>query len=564
MPYFTKNKMMQRIQVKISSIVGFLFFLIVIVSSASGQKTAIDNAGDKLRQFNAHQAFYRGQFKEALNIYKDIYSGRPSDGELAFWVGECYFNLLDYPHALEYFEKAKQITSSQHPDLHLELGKVYQIMGELDKAIAEFEAYKKITTSAKSLKDSDVDHFLGQCNTAKELMAKPINVTIDNLGKVVNSEFDDKRPSITADGKKMIFTSRRPRDKDSPVDKEGDGKYFDDIYMSLWDTAKNMWSEPDLVSGAINTEFHDASCSISPDGKQIFVYKNDPLEARGGDIWVSRLSSSGRWGSPKPMGHMINTTYWEDGACISPDGNTLYFISERKVKGAFGKGDIYMTTRASKGGEWGEPVNLGPDINTEYDEGGVYIAADSKTLFFCSEGHSSMGSYDIFKTVNENGKWTKPVNVGYPINTMGAEKSFILTTDAKKAYIASDRPGGLGERDIYKVDLTNYPILSKDPNKVVSSTPGFSILKGTVLSNEGAAALEAEINIYDEAGQLAGTTRSVAADGGDYFITLPGNKKYTVKIEKEGFKPLEETFVLPDAKDGGTYSQVKHFLLYKK
>lgn len=557
-------EMTRNMLIKMTSILGIAIFLVAGYPTINAQKSAIDNASDKVRQFNAHQAYYRGDYRAALAIYKDIFSGRPSDAELAFWVGECYFSLMDYTNALEYFEKAKQINPTAHPNLGVELGKTYQLLEETDKAIAEFEQYKKVTTNPKTLKESDVDHYLRQCNMAKELIAKPINVTIENLGNIVNSEFDDKRPSITADGKKMIFTSRRPRDKESPIDKEGDGKYFEDIYITLWDSAKKMWGDPDLIAGAINTEFHDAACSISPDGKQIFVYKNDAVEARGGDIWVSRLSSSGRWSSPKTLGHPINTTYWEDGACLSPDGNTIYYISERKDKGALGKGDIYMSTRLTKGGAWGEPVNLGPDINTEHDEGGVYIAADGKTLFFCSEGHTSMGSYDIFKTVNENGKWTKPENLGYPINTMGAEKSFILTTNAKSAYIASERKGGLGDRDIYKVDLSNYRILEKDPNRSLSAAPGFSILKGTVISNEGASALSAEVNIYDEAGQKVGTTSSNSEEGGDYFITLPGDKKYTVKIELKNFKPLEETFLLPASKDGSTNTHVKHFLMYKQ
>ncbi|MCC6689959.1 MAG: hypothetical protein IT235_00360 [Bacteroidia bacterium] len=185
-------------------------------------------------------------------------------------------------------------------------------------------------------------------------------------------------------------------------------------------------------------------------------------------------------------------------------------------------------------------------------------------MFFCSEGHNSMGSYDIFKTVNENGKWTKPFNLGYPINTTSSETSFILTTDTKNAYVASDRPGGLGERDIYKIDMSHYRILQKDPTVDVNATHGFSILKGTVVSSEGAAALAAELNIFDESGQKVGNTFSNVEAGGDYFITLPGNKKYTVKIDLKDYKPIEETFLLATSKDGTTYTQARNFILYKK
>lgn len=539
-----------------------VLYCLIFSGSINGQKSVMDNAGEKLQKFNAHQAFLREDYKKALTYYKDLYGANQSDGELAYWVGACYWRTGDKDNALTYLEKANAINAQAHKDLPLDLGKVYLAMNNIDNAATQFELYKKNAGGEKTIKDSDVDNYINQCKIAKDLQANPINVTITNLGDIVNSEFDDKRPSISADGKKMVFTSRRPRDKDSYIDKEGDGKYFEDIYLAEWDSVKKMWGDPDLISGAMNTEFHDAACSISPDGKQIFVYKNDDVEARGGDIYVSRLSQSGKWGTPKPMGRPINTTYWEDGACLSPDGNTLYFISEREGKTAQGKGDIYYSKRKSKV-EWEEPVNMGPVINTAYDEGGVYIAADGKTLFFCSEGHGSMGSYDIFKTVFENGAWTKPVNVGYPINTVGAEKSFILSTDGKTAHIASDRKGSLGERDIYKVDLTNYPILEKEPGKVKSNAPSISILKGTVINAEGASGLQAELNIFDEAGEKVGNTVS-SIEGGEYFITLTGNKNYTVKIDLKGYKPLEEKFLLATSKDGSTYTQVRHFILYKK
>ena len=541
-------------------------WLVILHSPALllAQRNVLENTEDKLKAFNAHQDYYKGEIKKAIQLYRELITTRPTDPEMYYWLGECYFAQNDFEHAKEYLVKATNLQGAVPAELHLTLGKTYQQLGFLDKAISEFDTYKKLVSNPKKIKESEVDHYQGQCVTAKELMAHPVNVKIENLGAPLNSPFDDKRPSITLDGKKMIFTSRRPREKDSPVDKEGDGKYFEDIYISNWDTVAKNWAEPELIPGAINTEYHDAACSISPDGKQIFVYKNDPLEARGGDIWVSKLSSSGRWGAPKPMGPEINTTYWEDGACLSPDGNTLYFISEGKLKGAMGKGDIYMCVRKTKNGAWGPATNLGPEINTEYDEGGVYIAADNKTLFFCSEGHNSMGSYDIFKTVNENGIWSKPVNIGYPINTTGAEKSFILTASGKVAYIASDRPGGLGERDIYKVDMSNYNVLESAHDSSAPINPlGYSILKGKIFSSQGAVALSADVKFLDESGVFVAQTHANAEDGGAYFITLLGNKKYKIQIEAEGYTPIVIDLVI-SAKTDGISTQIKDFSLDKK
>ena len=545
----------------------FVLILITLlgVKFACAQNSTLDAAGEKVREYKAHQAFYRGDYFDALTRFKSGFEKYPKDAELAYWVGECYFFLNDFVHAKEYFEKAIVINPSVNNNANLDLGKSYQNLGELDKAIAALNLFKSKVSSSKTLKESDVDHFIAQCNVAKELMAQPVDVKIVNLGNLVNSKYDDKRPSLTADGKKMIFTSRRPREKDSPIDREGDGKYFEDIYSSNWDSVNKVWGAPELLPGGINTEFHDAACSISPDGKQIFVYKNDPKLAKGGDIWVSKLNSSGKWGTPHSIGAPINTSYWEDGACLSPDGNTLFFISEMDVKGAQGHGDIYYSTRDSKAGAWKDPINMGPDINTPYDEGGVFMAADGKTLFFCSEGHNSMGSYDIFKTVFENGQWSKPINIGYPINTIGAEKSFVLTADGKTAYIASDRAGGFGERDIYQIDLTNYPLMGKSTGKAAMGSPSVnSIVKGSVVSTDGAKGMGVLINFFNQAGEKVAETHSSQEDGGAFFITLPAGKIYMLVIEQDGYDVFKENFFMPASGDASIYTMIKDIILYKK
>jgi hypothetical protein len=184
-------------------------------------------------------------------------------------------------------------------------------------------------------------------------------------------------------------------------------------------------------------------------------------------------------------------------------------------------------------------------------------------LFFTSKGHNSMGGYDIFKTVNENGKWSTPVNLGYPINTINNDLCFSLAIDARTGFFTSDRKGGLGERDLYKVDLTNYPVLEKDMKaKVVNNGPVMAILRGDVFDATNGTAMEAEISIFDDAGKKVGSTSS-NADGGEYFITLEANKTYQVKIDTQGYKPIDEKVDIKAAKEGAT-TVVKHYLLYKK
>ncbi len=541
----------------IKKIMYLSVILMFSVHTASAQKNVIEKSEDQIKMFNAQQLFYSGAYAAAMNVYTDVLKSRPNDANIIFHIAECLFGIAQYTQALDNAKKAKSIDPKANENISLLLGKLYFMDGKLDDALAEFTAYKTLVGEGKKAKESDIDVFISQVTKAKDLMSKPVNVKIENVGDVINSEYDDKNPSITADGKTMIFTSRRPG-RSSALDVEGDKKYFEDVYIARWDSIKKKWMDSELLPGAINTEGHDACTSIAPDGKTIFVYKNDMEgESRGGDIYSSKISSSGKWGLPKSMGSPINTTYFEGGACISPDGNSIYFVSERPT--GFGHADIYMSKRNAKK-DWDVPVNLGPDVNSAEDEGGIFLAPDGKTLFFSSNGMNSMGGYDLFKTVNENGKWSKPVNLGYPINTLDNDMSLTLSVDAQTGYFTSDRKGGLGDLDLYKIDLSNYPVLEKDMKR--KAVDSLAILKGTVFNAKDGSAMEAEVVIFSEAGVKIGSTRA-SAGSGDYFITLLSGKTYQVKIELEGYKPIDEKVEIKSAKEGATIV-VKHYLLYKQ
>ncbi len=525
------------------------------VFQASAQNI-LDKGEEQVKLFNAQQRLNAQDFRSALNIYKELEKTRANDAYIEYKMGECYLGLMEIQSAIEFFEKGKKHNPKADPEQPLNLGRAYHINSEIDKAMKEFEAYKTtIATNKKKLKESQVEYYLAQCGVAKTLMAKPVDAKVTNMGTSINSEYDDKRPSLTADGKTFIFTSRRPEGQ-TKVDKEGDNKYFEDIYMSNWDDTKKAWADAEQIPGAINTESHDAACSISPDGKQIFIYKNEvDGESKGGDIYVSKKSSTGKWQTPKKLGVPVNTTYFEDGACLSPDGNTLYFVSENP-KGALGMADVWKSTRATKT-EWGKPVNLGAPVNTSEDEGGIFLAADGKTLFFSSAGPKSMGMHDMFMSKLEGSKWSEPVNLGYPINTVKEDKSFILSTDGRFAYVTSNRDGGLGDDDIYVVDLSNISI----DGKPKTNAPSLSILKGKVLNPDGQGIAAVEVNIYDDAGKKVGNTASNTE--GEYFITMQGNRKYEIRISQKGFKDFTLSFDLPAGKDE-TFTLVKDVLLSAK
>ncbi len=515
------------------------------------------DAGDQVKMALAKQKLYAGQWIGALNVYKEVLQKNPTDGTVLYYVGKCQYELKKTDEALETLKKAVSNAKDVKPESNLLLGKIYLADDKIDDALSAFNTYKN-SVSNKNALEEDVDVYITHCNNAKIIEAKPINVKIENLGSSINSKYADKTPCISADGRKLVFTSRRPETTDSPMDVEGDGGYFEDIFISNWDTVNRKWIEAETVPGSVNTDAHDACTSISPDGKQIYIYKNDinDPESRGGDVFISKVVNN-KWKTPESLGKPVNSSYWEGGACISADGKMVYFISERK--GGFGHADIWVVSKIGKS-EWGKPVNLGSDINTEYDEVGVFLAPDGKTLFFSSNGKASMGSYDVFKTVLENGKWSKPVNVGYPINTVNSDGPLVLSADAQVAYIASDRKGGLGASDIYKVDLSDYGIFQKDGKKKEKSD--LSILKGVIRDGfEGTGIISANVTILNSTGEVVAST--MTNEAGEYFLTLKGGNVYTLRASVKGYKTAEEKV---DLKIGekDTYSLEKQMLLSKE
>lgn len=518
---------------------------------------AIDTP-DQVKMVLAKQKLYAGKFIAAISIYKEVLQNNQTDATVLYYIGYCNFELKKYDASADFLKRALNTNKGIVDETHLLLGKIYLLNEKIDDALSEFTIYKNIASN-KDAELEDVDVFIAHCNNAKQYMNNTINnIKIDNLGATINSKFDDQTPCISADGKKLIFTSRRPHTIDSPIDVEGDGKYFQDIYISLWDTVTKKWFSANEVSGNVNTEAHDACTSISPDGKQIFLYKNDINDSKsfGGNIFVSKVVNN-KWKTPEPLGKPINTTYWEGGASISADGKTLFFISERK--GGYGNADIWMSKRVSNS-EWGKPVNLGPEINSEYDEVGAFIAPDGKTLFFSSNGKGSMGSYDVFKTTFDGSKWAKPINLGYPINTVYKDGPFVVSADANFAYFASERNGGIGESDIYSADISDYGIFEKDGKKKINT--GLSILKGIVRDGfEGTAISDVDVQIIDLNGiVLASTTTN---EMGEYFITLKGGVTYKIKVFKKGYKLAEEQVELKLGKTE-TFSLEKQFMLNKE
>ena len=536
----------------LSIVIAFSILTAPVLAQKGNKKPG--KIGYKLKMQDArHKFLAEGNVRGALNEYRELLKNFTNDAMLNYRIGECHLKMKKYDLAVDYFQNARKIDAGVDDELNLYLGEAYHYNNQLDEALEAYNSYGN-SASKKDKAYYDLSQRIANVDYAKKMIGMPVNVKIENLGRKINSKGGDYAPSISADGRTMIFTSRRSDTKGGGVDKASDFKYFEDIYISDWDTVNNTWNKARPIEGKLNTDGHDASLSISPDGKKIYIYRNDG-KLYIGDIFVSKKKTSGKWGNPKALEKPINTSYFESSACLSADGNKLYFVSEKEGKkyGAQGRGDIYVAERVSKT-VWGEPKNLGPVINTPGDEISVFIHPDGKTLFFSSNGHLSIGGLDIFMAkMKDDGTWGKPENLGAPINTIDDDVHFVLSTDGKMAHYSAIKDEGLGERDIYKIDLTNYLILSE------GVAVNLSILKGKVTNGKDNVA--AAIQFKDTVGNVVAKTS--CDDDGNYFITLTGGEKYTMIISAEGHKTLSKEIDLSTGKSGKTHIQEEGVSLEK-
>lgn len=541
-----------------------LFPSLLLALALGSNNYAVAFQGDgpnKMQLMRVKNLMNGGDYYAALRLIREMEKVDSASAEILSLSGECNFILKNYDDAERRLEAAIQVAPGEDVEKYFMLGRVKQLKGKLDEAVANYEQYLKLQPK-KSEVSAEAEDYIAQCNAATSMLKNPRNVQLTNLGEVINTEYPDYSPSVSADGKTMIFTSRRPESTGKKQDPE-DGKFFEDIYIARKDSITGKWMPAEPIEGNLNTDGHDANMSISADGKQIFVYRNVGY-TRSGEIFVSKLGRTGKWSEAKPVEGDVNTSYFESSACVSPDGKTMYFVSERE-KGGFGMGDIYMSRREGKN-EWGKAVNLGPNINDEYDQIGVFIHPDGKTMYFASNSPKAIGGYDIFKSTYENGSWSKPENLGAPINTFGDERFFCMSTDGQSAWLSSDRKGTAGELDIWEIDFSS---VKKETEANVESTakpivpkgPALSIISGKIIDSFAGELVETEMTITE---RESGKSVSVQTDeNGQYFSTLEGNKNYILQVTKEGFAPYKFEFFLK-AQDEGTFTLEKMIVLDKK
>src|ERR1035437_2224024 len=488
-----------------------LIFLAVIAAGAISFAQGARKVKKYLR--DADLEMYNNNFKNALDLYQRAYLLDSADSQVAFKVGTCMYNFKKYKQrSLPFFKKAQQAGILE---ANYYLGNIYHLSGKFEDAIQAFQDYKN-SSGKKIFSNAEIDSLINKSKTAIEFVKRPVNVTIENIGGTINSEYPDYVPLISADESILIFTSRRKGSTGGLLDSMGE--YFEDVYISQ--KKDGNWTAPRGISSNINTPTHDACAGLSADGEVLFLYRTSK-DLFSGDLYVSVFNDMD-WTVPEKLPPPINTeNYTEPSASLLSEGQVLYFSSNRP--GGYGKKDIYRAVKLGNG-QWSKAVNLGPTVNTAEDEDSPFIHPDGKTLYFSSKGHKNMGGYDIFKTTFEsNGHWSEPENLGYPVNTPDDDIYFVLSTNGKTGYYSSLRPGGFGGADIYLIHFPDEDL-------------GLKVFKGMVVSGDSAdKPLSARITLFDAAtNKVEGIYNTNQLTGRFIMITSPG-KEYTMQVESEGF-----------------------------
>ena len=503
------------------------FILLLLITSCGLFSQTTSNF--KTQFENAQAVSKEGNYYAALPIYLQLHKMDTANANLCYLIGDCYLRARSgKAKALPYLERSLLSVSHKYNEANYEeknapllayklLGDAYHIHSKFQKAINSYERYKKELLLFKykdAINLKDANRKIVMCKTGINLMATPINVKIKNMGKSVNSPYGDYSPVLTADQTTMIFTTRRSQSTGGEILENG--KYFEDIYISNYD-GKN-WSAATSIGNPINTDGNEASVGISPDGQEILIYKDDNGD---GNIYSTSLNGD-VWSEPVKLNSNINSKHWEPSAFISADGQSIYFTSDRP--GGFGGRDIYVSQKKING-DWDKATNMGALINTEFDEDAPFIHPDGITLFFSSNGHNTMGGFDIFYSAlsDDGAKWLAPTNVGYPINSPDDDVFYVVSPDKTTAYYSSFKEGGLGEKD-------NYTITFLDQKKAP-----LTLLKGLVKDPDGKVAKDVVITVTDnETGKIVGVYKPNNKTGQYLFILTPG-KNYNIAYEADGF-----------------------------
>lgn len=499
----------------------FWILLLCLNFSAFAQKQYSTNNKEAIKFYVvANESINYQQYDQAITQLNQAIAADDQFAEAHNQLGNVYKYKHRNAEAFTEFTRTIALNPNYNHAVYLNLGDVDLMLGKYAEAktvLQQYLAFNVILPKDRA----NAQKLLIDCDFSLQAVRHPVDFKPVNLGNAINSSADEYLPNVTADESTLIFTRKIGSNEDFYQSKKVNGQ----------------WADATGLSNKINTpEFNEGAQSLTQDGQYLFFTGCNRPDGRGRcDIFLSHKNSTD-WDKPFNLGEPINTPGWESQPSISADGRTLYFVSLRK--GGYGGYDIWKSRLTDKG--WSEPENLGPNINTPYDEQSPFIHPDDQTLYFNSNGWPGLGGKDLFLSrKDQNGKWQKPENLGYPINSGGDENGLTLTANGSYAFFSSNNLKGAGGYDIYTFEL---------PEKLRPTVVTY--VKGTVKDAHSKQAIDADVQIVDlKTNQLIFQNVN-ALNQGSFLATLPTGKDYGLNISRPGYLFYSENFSLSGQNSG--------------
>ncbi|MFH1120155.1 MAG: OmpA family protein [Bacteroidota bacterium] len=487
---------------------AIIFFLLMIpgLISAQGKRE-----GREVKHHKKALAYYNASaYDEALSEISKALDINENFIESWLLAGDIFSLRENKSEAIRCYSKAVAIDYNFFPPAVYILANLQFEESQYVDCIRNYEWYLQFPKARQAEKNRCLKN-LETARFRKDATENPVLVNPVNLGDVVNSAGYEFVNYISPDAEKLYFTRRIT----TGTDRDEDFFVADRLNDTAWQPAREL-------GPPVNTPGDEGALCISPDGQYLFYSACNRPDGYGScDLFVSRKEGN-HWGTPQNLGPVVNSVDWETQPSFASDGHTLYFVSNRP--GGMGSSDIWIS-RLDDSGNWSLPENPGGAINTPESERGPFIHPDGTTLYFSSKGHPGMGEGDIFFSAKNNeGKWSDPVNLGYPLNTEADEVTFIVDNAGRYAYYSSAAADGYGLQDIYRVNL---------PEK--ARPLPVTYMKGIVTDSISGKFLSATFMLTDlENGRLVAKSQSDAMSG-TFLLCIPSGKEYALAVEKQGY-----------------------------
>jgi hypothetical protein len=508
-----------------------VFISVLIISFTLIAQENVDLSASNWDMTKAKMFFEDNQINEALDVYFELYEKYPQNDLLNIRIAECYFQLMDYQKCYEYLSMAdnENPNSEYRTEIDFWLGRYFHKTNNFEQAIVY---YSKVKSGAERHDSTVVKNYIAQANTGKTLVKTSNKYAIVNPGKNINSEFNEIFPVFSWREQKLFITSDRnvaENQEQNPITK----LYKYSVFEAYFD--ENMNLKPSSLLDEVFSNAKDyILTSVGLNDLIYILYRHTPENKDGGELYIVELENELDVGEPVNFGTTVNTMRYEGSGSFDFINSELYFVTNNNNKKGEGK-DVFYTIYRRNSFSNSLIIN---DFNTDFDENSVYVHPGGDFIVFSSDSESSMGGYDLFISVKGGKKWSAPVNMGTPFNSVENEMNFTLSVDGKYAFISSDRPGGEGRMDIYRVDFEDYF------KNNFGYVPGLTIVNGQVSADDGSD-IVTSIAISGDSKDCFSQKIDTDSEGYFTFVLKPG-QKYTIEVKQNPFETYESVIDLRD------------------